>query len=482
MTTVKKLPVTPVTLAGQLAEFGLGLRFEDIPAEAVHEAKRRVIDSFACALGAYASAPVSIAMAAMPVLKADEGVIVAGVIGRSAVTSPEWAAFVNGTMIRFLDFNDTYLSKEPAHPSDNIAAALAAGEAGKRNGEEFITAVIAAYEAQCRLCDASSLRARGWDHVTYGAFSATLASAMLLGLSREAAVHAISIAGTNAAALRQTRAGTLSMWKGCAFANTARNAVFAALLARNGMTGPAPVFEGEFGFFKLVSGEFTLPELALKPDGRRFKILDTCIKYYPAEYHAQGAIAAAIELSKEMENIEEIEAVHVRTFRAAYEIIGSGPEKWRPMTRETADHSLPFCAASALLDGAVTVESFSEERLKDERIIRLMDKIKISVDAELDLLYPKAMPANVEVRLKSGQTLSREIIYPQGHPKNPLSDYEVEEKFARLASWYLTDTEIKRTLKKLWGLEKMKDVKELLDLFRKVKRNNGKAKKLKNAD
>lgn len=491
MATVKKSPVTPATLAGRFAEFGLGLRFGDIPAEAVHEVKRRVIDSFACALGAYESAPVSIAMAVMPIVKAGEGAITAGVIGRSVVTSPEWAAFVNGTMIRFLDFNDTYLSKEPAHPSDNIAAALAAGEAGKRNGEEFITAVIAAYEAQCRLCDAASLRARGWDHVTYGAFSAALASAMLLGLSREATEHAVNIAGTNAPALRQTRAGTLSMWKGCAFANTARNAVFAALLARNGMTGPAPVFEGEFGFFKLVSGEFTLPELALKQDGRRFKILDTCMKYYPAEYHSQGAIAAAAELSKETEDIEEIEAVHVRTFRAAYEIIGSGPEKWRPMTRETADHSLPFCVATALLSGNVTVESFSDGRLADGRLIRLMDKIKISVDADMDRLYPEAMPVSIEIRLKSGEIISREIIYPLGHPKNPLTDLEVEAKFARLSSWYLTDTEIKKTLERLWELQEIKDVSELFDLFRpalaslkrgKARRKDGKAKKPKNAD
>ncbi len=458
------------TIAERLAEFGLFLRFKAIPAEAVHEAKRRVIDSFACALGAYESAPVRIARASMPVVK--DG---ASVIGADTRSSPEWAAFVNAAMIRFLDFNDTYLSKEPAHPSDNIAVALAAGEAGNRAGEEFITAIVAAYEAQCSLCDAASLRARGWDHVTYGAFSSTLAASMLMGLSKEAAVHAIGIAGTNAPSLRQTRSGTLSMWKGCAFANTARNAVFAALLAKNGMTGPAPVFEGEFGFFKLVSGEFELPELA--PHGR-FKILDTCMKYYPAEYHSQGAIAAAIDISSEIEDVEAIEALEVRTFRAAYEIIGSGKEKWRPLTRETADHSLPFCVASALLDGTVTVGSFSEERLKDGRIIRLMDKIKIIADRELDLLYPEAMPAKVEARLKTGQTFSREVIYPRGHPKNPLSDLEVEEKFSRLAAWYFTDTEIKKTLKKLWALEQAKDVKEILDLFRKARRDNG--RKVKN--
>jgi 2-methylcitrate dehydratase len=448
------------TIAENIACFGAGLKSGSLPAEAAHEAKRRLIDSVACALGAWSSLPAQYARDAAPVV--NEG-LTAAVIG-SHRTAPEHAAFANGVMIRYLDFNDTYLSKEPAHPSDNIAAALACSEAAGRTGPELLAAIVAAYEVQCALCDAASLRTRGWDHVTYGAFSSTLAASMLLGLTEKQTVDALGIAGTASAALRQTRAGELSMWKGCAFANSARNAVFAAMLAGRGMTGPAPVFEGEFGFFKLVSGPF-----ALELGGREkpFKILDTCIKYYPAEYHAQSAIGAAVELSKEIRDMARIESVTVHTFRAAYEIIGSGAEKWAPKTRETADHSLAYCVAAALLDGTVTLDTFSIERLGDKKLSGLISRIKVAVDPALDIMYPEAVPNRVEVRLVTGETLTREVQYPKGHPKDPLTDSEVSEKFRRLSVGYFSERETAFVLEALWSVERMKDSGEILRLLRR---------------
>src|SRR4029078_161851 len=142
-------------------------------------------------------------------------------------SSPEWAAFVNGLLIRYLDYNDTYLPLDPAHPSDNLAAVLAAGEITKSKGTDLIVAAVLAYEIQCRLCDAASLRKHGFDHVTYGALSSALAACKLLKLDVTPMVHALGLAGVANIALRQTRAGELSMWKGCAFANAARNGVFA---------------------------------------------------------------------------------------------------------------------------------------------------------------------------------------------------------------------------------------------------------------
>ncbi|MBI2412622.1 MAG: MmgE/PrpD family protein [Deltaproteobacteria bacterium] len=442
------------TLAEEIAGYG-SLKFEDLPDAVVHEVKRRLIDSFACALGAYGAPPVKAAIASVPAVKDGPS---SAIIGGGA-TTPECAAFVNGILIRYLDFNDTYLSKEPAHPSDNIAPALATAEAAGRGGEELITAIVAAYELQCRLCDAASLRARGWDHVTYGAFSAALAASMLLGLTKEETIHALGIAGTTAPALRQTRAGVLSMWKGAAFAHESKNAVFSAMLAKNGMTGPSPVFEGEFGFMKLVSGPFELPPLA-RGRGDRFKILDTYIKYHPVEYHAQSAVGAALDIYGEMEEGEEIESVEVKTFRAAFEII-SGAEKLRPGTRETADHSLPFIVAATLIDGTVTLGTFTE-RLNDERILALSAKVKVTVDDSLDRLYPDAVPNRVEVKLSSGRRLSKEIIYPKGHPKDALSDREVEEKFRALSGWLFSGERMEQAIDALWNIEKASDIRGFL--------------------
>lgn len=447
------------TIAENIAGFGARLKSGALAPEASHEAKRRLIDSFACALGAWGSPAAKAAREAAPAV--NEG-LRATVIG-SYGTDPEHAAFANGVMIRYLDFNDTYLSREPAHPSDNIAAALACSEAAKRPGEELLKAIAAAYEVQCALCDSASLRSRGWDHVAYVAFSSTLAVSMLFGLTEKETVHALGIAGTTSAALRQTRAGELSMWKGAAAANSARNAVFAALLARSGMTGPAPVFEGEFGFFNLVSGRFSLD---LGAGVGPLRILDTYIKYYPVEYHAQSAVVAAVELYREIGDPARIESVTVHTFRAALEIIGSGEEKWAPKTRETADHSLPYCVAAALMDGAVTLDTFSDDRLADEKLLGLVSKVKVSVDPALDSIYPGAVPNRVEVRLSTGETLKREVRYPKGHPKDPLTDSEIEEKFRRLASGYFSERKTGEVLKALWSVDGMKDSGDISRLLR----------------
>lgn len=447
-------------IAGKLAEYAHGLQFTDLPDEVVHEVKRRLIDSIGCAIGAFNSGPAKIARKIAGTIKGG-----AAVLGANIKTTPDLAAFANGVAIRYLDYNDTYLSKEPAHPSDNISACLAVAEAENKTGRDLITAIAIAYEVQCRLCDAASLRQRGWDHVTYGAFSSTLAAAKLMGLSIEKTVHALGLAGVANIALRQTRVGELSMWKGCAFANTARNAVFAANLARNGMTGPAPIFEGEKGFMKQVSGHFELKGLG---NGKRvsFKILDTYIKFYPAEYHSQSAIEAAIELRKEIAGqgfspADDIKSIEIRTFDAAYEIIGSGPEKWHPKTRETADHSLPYCAAVALMDGGVGLNQFSENRINDSKLHKLIQRVKVIRDKGLTNQYPEAMPNLIKITMRDGRKFSNKVKYPKGHPKKPMTDGEVEEKFRILVKGSMSGEDIDNLFDVLWGLENLKNVNKL---------------------
>jgi 2-methylcitrate dehydratase len=281
---------------------------------------------------------------------------------------------------------------------------------------------------QCRLCDAASIRSRGWDHTTYGSISATLAAAKLLGLSHERTVHALGIAGTTGTALRLTRAGELSMWKGCAFAFAARNGVFAALLASAGMTGPAPLFEGEMGFFEQVSGPFTLPKLG-GPSGEDWMLPRTSIKFVPAEYHSQSAIDAAFALRPQIADLSSIRSIEIATFRTAVEIIGKDPEKWRPKTRETADHSLPYCTAVALIDGKITADQFSDERLADPALLDLVSRTTIVEDPKLTAGYPAGIPNRVTVTLQDGTTLVSEVAFPPGHDKNPLTDAQLADKF-----------------------------------------------------
>ncbi|RMH03490.1 MAG: MmgE/PrpD family protein [Nitrospirae bacterium] len=459
-------------LADRLARYAHTLSFEHLPYPVVHEVKRRLLDSFACAFGAWDAEPCTIVRRIAQSVQLKQG---ATVWGTSQKTLPDLATFANGTLVRFLDFNDTYLSKEPAHPSDNLAAVLAAGETIGASGQKIIEAAALAYEIHCRLCDAAALRPRGWDHVTYGAFSSALAVAKVLGLQEAQMLQAINLAGVANVALRQTRVGHLSMWKACAFANAARNGVFAAYLAREGMIGPSPIFEGEKGFMALVSGSFDLPQLGgefLPPSGQvPFKILDTYIKAYPVEYHAQTAVEAALAVRSDMIQTEgpgvisRIQEIEIGSYDVAIEIIGRDPEKWHPTTRETADHSFPYCVAVALLDGQVTVDSFNHQHLQDPLLQQLMQKIRVVAQPELTDRYPQELPTRLRVWTTSGKEYHKEVTFPRGHPRNPLSDQEIEAKFCALAAQWLNRSRIDQVIRSTWNLESTQDIREVLALF-----------------
>ncbi len=451
------------TLAEQLADYAVGLKFEDLPAPVVREVKRRVIDSVGCALGAWNAEPCGIARRVASAFSAGRGATLLGTRHRAP---PDWAAFANGCLVRYLDYNDTYLSKEPAHPSDNIPAALAIAEAEQADGRELTLAIALAYEVQCRLCDAASLRARGWDHVTYGAFSSALAAARLMRLETARTRHAVNIAGVASAALRQSRVGELSHWKGCAFANAARHGIFAALLAREGMTGPAPIFEGDMGFEKLLTG---VPlRVRVEKWGNRsngdFMILRTSIKFWPAEYHAQSAIEAALKLRPQIGEPAQIESVRIESHGAAVDIIGSEPEKWRPTHRETADHSLPYLVAVTLADGELTERQFTAERLADPVLSALVQRVKVERHEELSARYPEATGNIVTVHLRGGRALSERVDYPRGHARNPLTDAEVETKFHALADPRLGRKRADAVLAWLWRLEEASDSAALMPL------------------
>jgi len=415
------------TLAERLTAFALETRFEDLPPAVVIEARRRLLDTLACAVGALGEpAPTFVRRLAGRYAGSPSVALIGG--GTSA---PDWGAFSNGVHIRYLDCNDTYLSLEPAHPSDNWSAVMAAGEAAGADGKAWIVAAVVAYEVQCRLCDAASVRARGWDHTTYGSLSATLAAARLLGLSHSQTVHALGIAGTTGTALRITRAGELSMWKGCAFAFAARNGLFAALLAAEGVTGPAPLFEGEMGFFEQVSGPLTIAKLGGKTAGD-WMLPKTSIKFVPAEYHSQSAIAAALDLRPQVGSPERIRSIEIATFRTAVEIIGKDPEKWRPRTRETADHSLPYCTAVALVDGTISAAQFTPARLANPALLDLVARTRVVEDPRLTAGYPAGIPNRVTVTLDDGTTLVSEVSFPPGHDRNPLTDNQLAAKFQGL--------------------------------------------------
>jgi 2-methylcitrate dehydratase len=458
-------------LAENLARYAHGLGWGDLGPETVAEMKLRVADALGCAVGAYDEPPPRIARSvALETSRAGGSTL----IGTGKKTSPDLAAFVNGLMIRYFDFNDTYLSLEPAHPSDNLGATLGVAESEGASGRDLLLATALAYEVQCRLCDAADIRHRGWDHVNYGLVSCALAAGKLMGLGRGELAETVNIALNGHIAMRQVRAGRLSMWKGASFSNAARNAVFAALLAKHGMSGPAPIFEGEMGFFKQVSGPFQLSTARFGRSGRGFKVEETYIKYWPAEYHAQTAVWAALRLGKRVKP-QEIKSVLVETHEAAYTILAKDREKWAPETKETADHSLPYIVGMALLRGTVNNATYSDSNLGDREVLRLLAKIKVREDPGLTAMYPdRGMPNRVRIVTNDGRSLSEEVLVPRGHPLNPMTEEEVESKFLGLASGKLGRGRAEEALSAIRGLDRGTRVSDLMGLL-KIRRSNSNA-------
>jgi len=450
-------------LAEKLANWTHKLKYSDLTPEAIHETKRRFIDSLGTSLGAYKADPARIARQTALGVKAGKEGAGAVVVGTNHRTTPDLAAFANGAHIRYLDYNDTYLSKEPAHPSDNIAATLAVAQDAGRNGKDLILATVIAYEIQCSLCDAASLRAYGWDHVTYGAFSASLGASKLWGLKAAEMVHAQGLAGVCNIATRQTRTGQISMWKACAFSNACRNAVFAANLARQGFTGPHEIFEGPKGVFKQLTNRKFDVKLGSKKSG--YMINKTYIKFWPAEYHAQSSIDAALQMREQFladgYKSADMKKLHMESFEAAVSIIGSEPEKWRPTSRETADHSMGYMTVAALIDGKLDRDSFSPRKFKGKKYLDMLDRTTIAEAADLNKGYPKGIPNRLTLTMKDGKEYSKTVKYPRGHAGNPMTDDEVEYKFRTLADGVISKRTQDQLLDAMWNLDKAKSVADL---------------------
>ncbi|MBY0271176.1 MAG: MmgE/PrpD family protein [Burkholderiales bacterium] len=454
------------TLAETLGAYAADLSYEDLPPAVIHQAKRMIVDTLGCALGGYDSEPARIALEQAATITSTRP---ATILCTGRQTSPDLAAFANGVMIRYLDYNDGYIGREAGHPSDSIAALLTAAEIGRANGRELIVATVIAYEMFCRMCDIVNFKPMGFDHTTIGAMASVLGAARLMGLNREQIATALSITVAANVALYQTRIGNVSMWKGCAYANASRNAIFFAEMAQRGMTGPSPVFEGRGGYFVAVTRKpFELAPFGGK-DQPEFRIMDCLIKRYPLGQYSQSVAHAALEararvLIKSNTDVGDIAEIHVRTLHTAIEMMAGDPDKWTPANRETADHSMPYTAGVALMYGVIDIKYFDDPYLHDPALLALIAKIKCTVSEEANSREPEAMLCDMDLVLKDGKREAIRVEYHRGHPKNPMSDDEIEEKFRSLAGERMPKPQLDALLKQLWHLEQLTEMQALFKL------------------
>jgi 2-methylcitrate dehydratase len=418
-----------VTVADRLARFAVAATWDDVPPEAREALRLRLLDAIGCAIGAQDGPPVQAIRADLADLGGEPR---CSFVGGGRGTPPD-AALYNGALVRYLDFNDSYLAAgETCHPSDNVGAVLAAAQFAGADGRDLLAALAVAYQVQCRLADEAPVRARYFDHTTQGAYAVAAGVSRALGLDAERTANAVAIAGTALNALRITRT-SLSHWKGLAYPFTAFAATRAALLARRGVTGPRAVFEGRKGFMEAIAGPFEIDWEHERLDAAP----KTIVKRFNAEIHSQSAIEALLELRAEHRlSGADVERIELDTFQVAFDIIGGGEEgdKRQVRSKEEADHSLPYLLAVALLDGQVLPEQYLPERIAADDVQQLLRRVEVRPDPDLSRRFPEQHSARVRVRLRDGRTLEREQHDYEGFYTRPMGWEAVAAKFDRLAA------------------------------------------------
>lgn len=419
-----------MVLVRQLADFVARSSFADLSDHARLQLRIRILDALGCAFGALDAVPVHRVRDFVTAYSADgPSTLIGG--GRAA---PDRAALLNGALVRYLDFNDSYLAPdETCHPSDNLGAVLAAGESANADGRTLLTALGVAYQLQCRLSDVAPVRDHGFDHVTHLAYSAAAGASRALGLDAEHTANAIAISGTALNALRVTRTGMLSNWKGLAAPFAAANALEATLLAERGITGPEEVLEGNKGFMQAIAGPFTIDWATEDLE----RVNRTILKRFNAEIHSQTAIQAVLDLQHRYGfTAADVEHVAVDIFDVAHRIIGGGEEgdKLSVVTKEDADHSLPYLLAVALLDGTVLPEQYTTERIQRADVQSLLLRIVARPHPEFSRRFSAEMPVRVTVTLTDGRVLEQERYDYPGFTTRPMEWGAAAAKFMRLGS------------------------------------------------
>ncbi|MFN7995425.1 MAG: MmgE/PrpD family protein [Bryobacteraceae bacterium] len=442
-----------MTCAENLAAFVCRSSYEDLSDTAREQLKFRILDSLGCALGALDGEPVQILRRNIDEFDPQGKCTLIG----GGTTVPDSAAFYNGALVRYLDFNDAYLAKgETCHPSDNLAAILAGAEYADASGRELMTALAVAYQVQCRLSDVAPVRDKGFDHTTQGSYSVASGVSKILGLDEIRTANAIAICGTAFNALRVTRTGQLSHWKGLAFPNTAGCCTRRVFLAMNGITGPLEVFEGDKGFMDAIAGVFDIDWC--REDLERVK--RTILKRFNAEIHSQSAIQGVLDLkARHHFSAAEVERIEIETFDVAFKIIGGGEEGDKTnfiTTKEQADHSLPYVVAVAILDGDVMPAQYVPARVVAEDVQSLLRRVSVTGNSTYSQRFPEEMPCQIRVVLHDGRTLTKESRDYPGFLSQPMSWGMVCNKFNRLAAPFANEAERKAITNAVADLENVR--------------------------
>jgi 2-methylcitrate dehydratase len=447
-----------------MSQWAAEVKFEDLSQDAVYQAKRFLLDSVGCALGGYQQHDVIIAL---EVLDEIAGPGKATVIGSGKQMDAVSASLANALMIRCMDYNDIYWKQDPSHPSDIFPAAMACCERAGSGGQELIVGLVLGHEFEMRLCEAAfpGIRERGWHHATLTAFVSPIVAARMLRLDWTKIQHAIGISASARATLGAVTAGKLTMMKNTVDPMATQSGVLAALFGEKGYSGPEHVIDGKEGLTHCFGPEWKL-NLLTDGLGESWRITQCGMKAFPTEALTHTPISAVLALVKDHDlKPNDIAKVQIRTTARGADIL-SDPSKYDPHTKETADHSLPYVVAAAIAERQVTPLQFTMEKIMDATIREQLHKIVVVADSEIEKVFPALQRVIVTITTVDGHEFSKQLDYPKGDPRNPLTDKEIEEKFEALAGPVMTALARRRAIDAIWSLEKQPSVTELMSLFK----------------
>jgi len=462
------------TVTGTMSRWAANLQYKDLSPDAVYQAKRFLLDSFGCALGGYQQHDVKIALEVLDEIAAMGP---ATVIGTGRRLDPVSSALANALMIRCMDYNDIYWKQDPCHPSDIFPAAIACCERASSGGKELMVGIVLGHEFEMRLCEAAfpGIRERGWHHATLTAFVSPIVAGRALHLRWEQIQHAIGISASRHCTLGAVTAGKLTMMKNTVDPMATQSGVLAALLAAKGYSGPDHVIDGKEGLIHVFKPDW---RLAVLTDGlgESWRITQCGMKAFPTEALTHTPISAVLDLVKSNDlRPDDVEKIQIRSLARAADIL-SDPSKYDPHTKETADHSLPYVIAAALVDRQVTPAQLTIGKITDPEIREQLKKVEVVADPEIEKVFPALQRVVVQIHTKDGRSLKKQLDFPKGDPRNPLTDQEIEEKFVALADGVLSKPAQKKLKDAIWSLERVGAVSDLMRLMQADVRNTRSAK------
>ena len=449
------------TISQKIARYAVNLQYDDLTKEAIHEVKRYLYDSIGCAYGGSRTKDVNILH---EIYGEMGGKGESTIIGFGNKIPAVNATLVNSLMVRALDFNDIYWKEDPSHPSDLIPAALAVGEMVNASMKDIIVAIILAYEFEMRLCEFAvpGVRERKWHHATLTQFVSPVVAGKLMGLTEEQMANAIGISGCHNHTIGCPTAGVLTMMKNTVDPMAVQSGVFAALMAQKGYTGTEAVFEGKEGFMDVFGDGWDEGKL-LGGLGDGYKILECSMKAFPTEALTHTHITATLRVIKENDiDAGDIDEIVVTTIARAYDILFDS-HKYEPKSRETADHSLPYCIARAVLDRKITTQTFDDDKISDPRLKDIIFKIKGEASEEFEKMFPAKQPSRVTITTKAGEEYSCYLEYPKGDPREPMTDEDLELKFNALSDGLLDNSKQMNIREMIYSCEKINNVQEFME-------------------